>query len=265
MLSRIPFLLTPKNLFGNTLEPKEDALMFKSLDNLFQANNTRYFRGLYLCYMKLHCSLNVIRIVVPDNLPSMLPFVHIRDNPHVTKEEWQWIKYININQDFVPTDNQKSFHSALSAATQTLLHDLDIDSDLVPGHRLYHAEIVQPNENISIILLLPRAEDVCSAPTCAQAESESEVRCGCNSIPLTAFEMIHLLTYQPDFIATYCRLSIFLEHFIMVSQFEQRQCILENDAVVYKTLLECLYEFQVFDECHSFGQIVGTNHSSIYG
>lgn len=50
------------------------------------------FRGLYLCYMKLHSSLNTIRVVVPDNLPSMLPFVHVRDNPHVTKEEWQWVK-----------------------------------------------------------------------------------------------------------------------------------------------------------------------------
>ncbi|EYC36464.1 hypothetical protein Y032_0893g2902, partial [Ancylostoma ceylanicum] len=238
--------------FDKVLRKKADsasisaALVRESINimNFFESSRIPLNRGLYLCYMKLHCSLNVIRIVVPENLPSMLPFVHIRENPHVTKEEWQWIKYVNINQDFVPTDNQKSLHSALSAATQTLLHDLDIDSDLVPGHRLYHAEIVQPNENISIILILPRAEDVCSAPTCAQAESESDVRCGCSSIPLTAFEMIHQLTYQPDFIATYCRLSIFLDHFIMVSQFEQRQCILENDAAVYKTQLQCLYEFQ---------------------
>lgn len=49
-------------------------------------------RGLYLCYMKLHSTMNAIRVVVPDNLPSMLPFVHVRDNPHVTKEEWEWVK-----------------------------------------------------------------------------------------------------------------------------------------------------------------------------
>lgn len=51
-----------------------------------------FFRGLYVGYLKLHSSLNSIRVVVPDVLPSMLPFTRVRDNPHLTKEEWEWIK-----------------------------------------------------------------------------------------------------------------------------------------------------------------------------
>uniref|UniRef100_A0A1I7WVE9 Ras-associating domain-containing protein n=1 Tax=Heterorhabditis bacteriophora TaxID=37862 RepID=A0A1I7WVE9_HETBA len=179
----------------------------------------------------------------------MLPFVHVRDNPHVTKEEWQWVKSTDMNMDFLPTTAQVQLHSQLSTAIQTLLHDLDIDSDLVPGHRLYHAEILQPSDKVSIILILPRPEEVCSAPTgSAVLTDNSEQRRGCSSIPIPVFEMIHQCTYQPEFIAMYCRLSIFLEHFIMVrtiiSQYEQRKCLLENDAKVYKAQYDCLCEFQ---------------------
>lgn len=71
--------------------------------------------------------------------------------------------------------------------------------------------------------------------------------------------LVNLYAYQPDFIAAYCRLSVFFEHFIMVSfptttvaekrrlqvmQYEQRQCLLENDAKVYAEQLEKLQEYQ---------------------
>ena len=131
------------------------------------------FSGLYLCYMKLHSTMNSIRVVVPDNLPSMLPFVHVRDNPHVTKEEWEWVKvgprasnkylYIqatDLNVEFSPTRAQLDLHGQLSTAIQTLLHDLDIDCDLVPGHRLYHAQILEPSDNVSIILVVLNHFDV---------------------------------------------------------------------------------------------------------
>ncbi|KHJ99263.1 hypothetical protein OESDEN_00752 [Oesophagostomum dentatum] len=182
-----------KMLKKKTTSPALSTLVRESINiiNFYESSRISLKRGLYLCYLKLHSSLNQITVVVPDNLPSMLPFVHIRENPHVTREEWQWIKRIHLSQDLAPSDKQSLLHSAISAATQTLLHDLDIDSDLVPGHRLYHAEIIEPNSDISIILILPRAEDVCSAPTTCSfpPEPEPELRRGCNCIPLTAFEM----------------------------------------------------------------------------
>ena len=58
-----------------------------------------------------------------------------------------------MNEQFTPTKAQLNLHEQLSTAIETLLHDLDIDADLVPGHRLYHAEILEPSENVSIILV----------------------------------------------------------------------------------------------------------------
>ncbi|CAD6187592.1 unnamed protein product [Caenorhabditis auriculariae] len=213
--------------------------------NFFESSQIPLRRGLYLCYLKLHSSLNSIRVVVPDNLPSILPFVNIRDNPHITKEEWQWIKSTDFNKEFQATRPQIEMHKLLSNALTTLLHDLDIDSDLVPGHRLYHTEIIQPSNDVSMILVLPRSDEVCSAPTGSVKNTDFfEQRRGCSSIPIPVFEMIHLYTYQPQFISTYCRLSIFLEHFLMISQYEQRKCLLENDAKVYRSQCEILTDFQ---------------------
>lgn len=49
--------------------------------------------------MKLYSSLNSIHIAVPDSLPSFLPHVHVRDDPKITFEEWQYIK-VSAQIDF---------------------------------------------------------------------------------------------------------------------------------------------------------------------
>ncbi|VDO59924.1 unnamed protein product [Heligmosomoides polygyrus] len=138
-------------------------------------------RGLYLGYMKLYSSLNSIHIAVPDSLPSFLPHVHVRDDPKITFEEWQYIKTIGTDSNLVPTTSQVEFHRAISTAIHKLFDELDIDSDIMPGHRLYNAEIIAPNDDVSIIL---------------------------------------------------------------VSQYERRKCMLENDVLVYNTISERLCEFQ---------------------
>ncbi|VDO13944.1 unnamed protein product [Haemonchus placei] len=66
----------------------------------------------------------------------------------------------------------------------------------------------------------------------------------CDTLPIAAFETIHLSTYQPEFFTAYCRLSIFLEHYLMVCQYQQRKCLLENDVRVYKTLHEGISQYQ---------------------
>ncbi|GMT35133.1 hypothetical protein PFISCL1PPCAC_26430, partial [Pristionchus fissidentatus] len=201
--------------------------------NFFESSQIPLQKGLYVAYLKMHSSLNSIRLVVPDNLPSVLPYVSVRQNPHVTKDEWEWIKAIDNNNDFRPTPTQRAFHRQLSKAINSLLHDLDVDPDLVPGHRMLASEILRLNKDVAMILILPKPEDVCSAPTgSSHASDVFEQRRGCTSISVTVFEMIHLSTYCPTFISSYCKLSIFLEHFIMISQFEQRKCLLENDTKV---------------------------------
>lgn len=49
------------------------------------ASGTPLPRGLYLCYLKLKSSVDLIRILVPQNKPNILPFVQVRNSPCVTR------------------------------------------------------------------------------------------------------------------------------------------------------------------------------------
>ena len=42
-------------------------------------------KGLYLGYLKLTSSVELIRIMVPDHMPNVLPHARVRENPHVTR------------------------------------------------------------------------------------------------------------------------------------------------------------------------------------
>jgi len=42
-------------------------------------------RGLYLGYIKLQASVEVLRVMVPNKMPSCVPHVKIRDCPNVSR------------------------------------------------------------------------------------------------------------------------------------------------------------------------------------
>lgn len=58
-----------------------------------------------------------------------------------------------MNEPFFATKAQERIHSDIAHAIHRLLNELDIDPDLVPGTRFYHGEIVQPDDNTTILLV----------------------------------------------------------------------------------------------------------------
>ncbi|KAI1725401.1 ankyrin repeat and fibronectin type-III domain-containing protein 1 [Ditylenchus destructor] len=221
------------------------AQLFNIL-NFFESSQIPLDPGLYMGYLRLQSTLNVIRVTVPENVPSVLPFVLVRKNPHVSQEEWEWLRQIDQERPFRsrPSSLQQAFHQQLGKAAAVLINDLDMDTELIQNHRIYKLQVLQLHSDVSFILVMPKAEDVCQVNTVVNVDESSEHFKACTSIPVPVFQMINLFTYQPDFIAAYCRLSIFLDHFIMLMQYEQRQCLLENDSKVYADQLEKLADFQ---------------------
>uniref|UniRef100_A0A915HVG0 Uncharacterized protein n=1 Tax=Romanomermis culicivorax TaxID=13658 RepID=A0A915HVG0_ROMCU len=146
-------------------------------------------KGLYLCYVKLHSSTNQINIVVPENLPSVLPFFYIRDNPHVSKEEWDWLRKLESGEcdHCQPTPTQLAFHWSLSSAAQILLGDLQVGRRETADHRIFIRELVEVHPDVTFILLLPPNNDVCSAPG-HQWAGQEEKR-GCFALPVPIFEL----------------------------------------------------------------------------
>ncbi len=91
----------------------------------------------------------------------MLPFACIRDNPHVSREEWQWLRILDLSLPIRPTPHQAAFHRALVTAARVLLRDLDVDSDQFAVHRLYRYRIIQLNDDVAFILVTLRILGLC--------------------------------------------------------------------------------------------------------
>uniref|UniRef100_A0A914HA82 Ras-associating domain-containing protein n=1 Tax=Globodera rostochiensis TaxID=31243 RepID=A0A914HA82_GLORO len=223
--------------------------------NFYESSLISLEPGLYLAYLRLHSSLNSIHVLVPDTLISSLPFASMRSNPHVTREEWALLKSLAeateeseeqlILERALP--EQRRFHHQLTKAASRLIHDLELDPEQLQGTRLFRHRLVQLNERVSLILVMPRVEDVCQVNTYVRGGDNTSAPSpcrGCVSVPVPVFQMINLATYQPDFLSSYCSLSIFLDHFLTITQYEQRQCLLENNARMLADQLAQLSEFQ---------------------
>lgn len=64
-----------------------DILMASIKDQIayHQASSLKLPKGLYLAYLKMQSSVDLIQVVVSVKSPNMLPHCKIRDNPHVSK------------------------------------------------------------------------------------------------------------------------------------------------------------------------------------
>ena len=51
--------------------------------------------GLYLFYVQAYTTVDgSLNVIVPNTSPSILPYVKIRENSHVTSEEWRWVQQL---------------------------------------------------------------------------------------------------------------------------------------------------------------------------
>ncbi|KAF3853041.1 hypothetical protein F7725_013729 [Dissostichus mawsoni] len=127
-------------------------------------------KSLYLGFLKLSSSVDQIRVLVSQRHPNMLCHTRVRDNGNVSRS------------------GSGSRHWRLQSR---LL-------------RLYSQEVVELGHGVSFLLLLPAADDVCSAPGQSNAYTPLS---GFLHLPLQMFELVHFCTYKEKFIGLYCRLS----------------------------------------------------------
>ncbi|XP_059610717.1 ankyrin repeat and fibronectin type-III domain-containing protein 1 [Phlebotomus argentipes] len=181
--------------------------------NYHQASAVRLTKGLYLGYLKMQSSVDQIQVVVPSKTPNVLPHCKIRDNPHISAEEWEFLKGRKSTimfgpQNEQPTEVQQLFLEDLTIAAHRLFKYMDTPADDALKHRLYDIEVIELSPDVSFLAICPPPEFSCAVP--GQREILLQ-RGDLLSLPLQAFEMIHLRTYQNGIIQKYSRLSCILE------------------------------------------------------
>ena len=61
------------------------SIHFQEMMAFEQASNIPLPAGLYVGYLKLKSTVDLIRIMVPARVPNVLPHVKLRDSPNVNK------------------------------------------------------------------------------------------------------------------------------------------------------------------------------------
>ncbi|XP_041938005.1 ankyrin repeat and fibronectin type-III domain-containing protein 1 isoform X3 [Alosa sapidissima] len=192
--------------------------------------------GLYLGYLKLFSTVEQIRVLVPQKIPNVLCYVKIRDNSNVSRGEWEWLQAVRSIEEAheMAADEQSAPHRLLQdlrSAARDLLSHMNISKKQAQEFRIYTHEVCEFGQGVSVLLLLPPCEDVCSAPGQNQTYSP---RTGLLTLPLQVFELVHFEAYCPSFIGPFCRVSALLGLQALMSQQALREAFSESELLTAK-------------------------------
>ncbi|GLJ59021.1 hypothetical protein SUGI_1488630 [Cryptomeria japonica] len=98
-----------------------DLLLFtlNELIEFDQASTVPLKRGLYLGFVQLQTTVESMRLLVPRARPNMVPCARIRDNAHVSKEEWQYLKKFESHGRAMATSTTAAATLTATATTTT--------------------------------------------------------------------------------------------------------------------------------------------------
>ena len=101
-----------------------------------QACNTQLPRGLYVGYVKLRSSVDMMSVMVSKDHPNILPHAKIRDNPHISRTEWSALKYClrpeSVANAASGSSSSSLIHCNLSAsASQLYLSTLQQQKEVI--------------------------------------------------------------------------------------------------------------------------------------
>lgn len=214
--------------------------------------------GLYLGYLKLSSSVDQIRVLVSQRTPNMLCHTRIRDNANVSREEWDWIQTLaaaaekdRSGEESEGAEPRAESHAPLlyyelQTAIKTLLKNMNLPLHQARDFRLYSQEVVELGHGVSFLLLLPAADDVCSAP--GQTNPYSPLA-GFLHLPLQMFELVHFCTYKEKFISLYCRLSSVLDLDALITQQVLREAITPAEVATARQRHQLVLDYiQQLDE-----------------
>lgn len=173
----------------------------------------------------------------------------------IFSEEWEYLKsqsgkteenqcinnLVSIGNNEKPSESQEMFLEQIATATRRLFKDMEIPDENVITHRIYDLEVIELNHDVSFIMICPPAEQACSVP----GQKEILLQKGdLLSLPIQAFEMIHLQTYHTNILNKYSKLSCVLELDVALAAHSQREAFSCTELQTAKERLTKLEDLQ---------------------
>ncbi|XP_070981294.1 ankyrin repeat and fibronectin type-III domain-containing protein 1 [Oncorhynchus clarkii lewisi] len=219
----------------------------------------RLVPGLYLGYLKLSSSVDQIRVLVPQRMPNMLCHARVRDNANVSREEWDWLQRLSTLEDGeertegeregadqTTDSNTPLLYYELQTSLKALLKLINLPLHQAKHFRIYTHEVLELGHNVSFLLLLPAAEDVCTAPGQSNPYTPHS---GFLNLPLQMFELVHFSAYKEKCISLYCRMSSVLDLDALITQQALREAIMDTEVATAKQRHQHILDYiQQLDE-----------------
>ena len=173
--------------------------------------------GLYLSLFKLRSDINHLSILSELEDVILFPSVRIRDNSNISKEEWIWIQSIDTlksskagKRKQVPDINGtgSKLQNSIRHAWQYLRTNMDLSQEQSLDYRLYTKEVIELNDDISILFVLPSPQDVVTPPG-SHDQFASNARI--TAIPLPAFKQAQLSFFNPGYYSKFTTISCLLD------------------------------------------------------
>lgn len=118
---------------------------------------------------------------------------------------------------------------------------MEIQIESAVTHRIYDLEVVELSDDVSFIMVCPPAELACSVP----GQKEILLQRGdLLSLPIQAFEMIHLQTYHTNILNKYAKLSCVLELDVALAAHSHREAFSCTELQTAKERLSKLEDLQ---------------------
>ncbi|XP_072155401.1 ankyrin repeat and fibronectin type-III domain-containing protein 1 isoform X2 [Bemisia tabaci] len=219
-----------------------ELLMFSIQEQItyHQVSSMKLQRGLYLGYLKMRSSVDLLYVIVPTKTPNVPPHCKIRANPHVTAEEWDWL--VNGQGDASNgTEQQKLFADQIAAAAERLFTYMQVLPEHINQHRFYDIEVVEMSADVSLLMVIPPIEVACAPP--GQKDFPFP-RNDMIALPVPVFETAYLQAYQKLFISRYSRLSCIFELNTALAQHSHREAFSNSEVAIAKERLTRLEALQ---------------------
>ena len=231
-------------------------------------------RGLYVCYVQSFTTVEgILNVIVPNSGPSILPYTKVRENPHVTSEEWSWVQKLEPLSSQSPTVNyldgegeigselprqdrakpsstQLQFAQALERSVSRLFEYLDVQEHSRSQHRLYDREVIELSPEVSVIIVLPPPQSLCFLQPSGDQSLIDMGRNDLLSVPLTSFEFLHMNAYNRPLLSNFCRSLTLLEAMLSSSKQLLRET-LDNDIIdsQQQKIGDMTKHQQILEEC----------------
>ncbi|PSN43050.1 hypothetical protein C0J52_23158 [Blattella germanica] len=161
-------------------EPHVGELLMASIQEQItyhQVSSIRLNRGLYLGYLKMRSSVDLIQVVVPSKAPNVLPHCKIRDNPHVSSLYDAEVVDLSPEVSFLIVVPRAESACAVPGQTESLLQRDDLIALPVQVFEMVHLgtyqrDVISRYSRLSCILEL---DTVLAHHSHREAFSSSEV------------------------------------------------------------------------------------------